>query len=62
VQQRHAPGERLGPYELVAPLGAGGMGEVWKALDTRLGRHVAVKFGFEAFSGRVLREARASPL
>jgi TolB-like protein len=59
VQQRHAPGERLGPYELVAPLGAGGMGEVWKALDTRLGRHVAVKFGFEAFSGRFLREARA---
>ncbi len=36
-------GTRLGPYEIVAPIGAGGMGEVWKALDTRLDRHVAVK-------------------
>ncbi|HVT44251.1 MAG TPA: protein kinase, partial [Thermoanaerobaculia bacterium] len=36
-------GQRLGPYEIVAPIGAGGMGEVWKALDTRLDRHVAVK-------------------
>ncbi len=36
-------GTRLGPYEIVAPLGAGGMGEVYRAKDTRLGREVAVK-------------------
>jgi serine/threonine protein kinase len=38
-----APGTRLGPYEIVAPIGAGGMGEVYKGRDTRLGRTVAVK-------------------
>jgi eukaryotic-like serine/threonine-protein kinase len=37
------PRTRLGPYEVLAPAGAGGMGEVYRALDTRLGRHVAVK-------------------
>ena len=37
------PGSRIGPYEIVAPLGAGGMGEVFRARDPRLGREVAVK-------------------
>ena len=38
-----SPGTRLGPYEIVAPIGAGGMGEVYRARDTRLGRDVAIK-------------------
>ncbi len=37
------PGTRLGPYEILAPIGAGGMGEVYKATDTRLDRTVAIK-------------------
>ena len=39
----HASGTRLGPYEMLSPLGAGGMGEVYRALDTRLGREVALR-------------------
>src|SRR5215472_12786262 len=54
-----APGERLGPYEILTPIGSGGMGEVYKARDTRLDRIVAIKFSKEAFSERFEREARA---
>jgi eukaryotic-like serine/threonine-protein kinase len=58
-EKRVAPGERLGPYEIVGRVGSGGMGEVWKARDTRLGRDVAIKVCAERFSGRFRREARA---
>src|SRR5580700_9019032 len=51
-------GDRLGPYEILCRIGAGGMGEVWKARDTRLGREVAVKVSAEKFSDRFEREAR----
>src|ERR1700689_390926 len=54
-----AAGERLGPYEILDPIGAGGMGEVYKARDTRLDRMVAVKVSNEQFSERFEREARA---
>src|ERR1700687_1110165 len=53
------PGDKLGPYEILAPIGAGGMGEVWKARDTRLDRIVAIKVSNEKFSERFEREARA---
>src|SRR5438132_1883970 len=52
-------GARLGPYEILTPIGAGGMGEVWKARDTRLDRTVAVKICAGQFSERFEREARA---
>src|SRR3954453_9209126 len=52
-------GERLGPYEIRAFIGAGGMGEVWKAWDSRLNRTVALKGSKAGFSARFEREARA---
>src|SRR5215471_2481571 len=54
-----ASGTRLGPYEILTPIGVGGMGEVWKARDTRLDRIVAVKLCSENFNERFEREARA---
>ena len=53
------PGEKLGPYEILAPIGAGAMGEVYKARDTRLGRTVAIKVASQKFSERFEREAKA---
>jgi predicted Ser/Thr protein kinase len=52
-------GTRLGPYEVLAPIGAGGMGEVYTARDTRLDRIVAIKVSKTEFSERFEREARA---
>jgi serine/threonine protein kinase len=54
-----AAGTRLGPYEITAPIGSGGMGEVWKARDTRVDRNVAIKTSQQQFSERFEREARA---
>ena len=60
-----ATGAKLGPYEIVAPLGAGGMGEVYRARDTRLGREVAIKVLPESVAAdaerlrRFAQEARA---
>src|SRR6201984_1666870 len=59
-------GTRLGPYEVLSPLGAGGMGEVYRARDTRLGREVAIKVLPTSFSQdaerlrRFEQEARAA--
>src|SRR3954471_15923416 len=54
-----ASGARLGPYEIVEPAGAGGMGDVYRAKDTRLNRDVAVKTVKGAFTERFEREAKA---
>ena len=55
---RLAPGSRLGPYEVVAQIGAGGMGEVYRARDTKLGRDVAIKILPESFAHHTERLAR----
>jgi Tol biopolymer transport system component len=52
-------GDKLGPYEILALIGAGGMGEVYRARDTRLNRDVAVKISTSQFDERFDREARA---
>src|SRR5580658_4365923 len=53
------PGAKLGPYEILSAIGAGGMGEVYKARDTRLDRVVAIKISQAQFSERFENEARA---
>ncbi len=54
-----SPGAKLGPYEIIGPLGEGGMGEVWQARDPRLNRTVAIKVSKNEFNERFEREARA---
>jgi Tol biopolymer transport system component len=54
----HATGDRLGPYEIVSLLGTGGMGEVYRAHDSRLRRDVAIKRPSQRFNERFEREAR----
>jgi eukaryotic-like serine/threonine-protein kinase len=53
-----AEGEKLGPYKILSAIGAGGMGEVYRATDTRLQREVAIKTSAEQFTDRFEREAR----
>ena len=52
-------GTQLGPYEILMPIGSGGMGEVYRARDPRMGRNVAIKVSAERFSDRFEREVRA---
>jgi len=54
-----SPGTHLGPYEILAPIGAGGMGEVYRGRDPRLNRDVAIKVSAAQFSERLEREARS---
>src|SRR5258705_3725467 len=53
-----SPGTRLGPYEIVAPIGSGGMGEVYRARDTKLNRDVAIKVLPDLFASDPERLAR----
>src|SRR5204863_8344342 len=53
-----SPGSKLGPYEILSPIGAGGMGSVYRARDSRLSRDVAIKVAAERFSERFEREAK----
>ena len=53
------PGDTFGPYEILALIGKGGMGEVYRARDARVGRDVAIKISVDTFSERFDREARA---
>jgi serine/threonine protein kinase/Tol biopolymer transport system component len=54
-----SPGNRIGPYEIAERIGAGGMGDVYRAADTRMGRDVAIKVSAERFSDRFSREVHA---
>ena len=54
-----SPGDRIGPYQIAERIGAGGMGEVYRAADSRMGRDVALKVSGERFSDRFSREVHA---
>jgi serine/threonine protein kinase len=54
-----SPGEKLGPYQILSQIGKGGMGMVYRAADTRLGRSVAIKVSVKEFNHRFEREAEA---
>ena len=54
-----SPGDKVGPYEIVAPIGKGGMGEAYKARDTRLDRIVTLKVSAEQVNERFERKAKA---
>src|SRR5271169_131670 len=59
LNAKWTPGTQVGPYQIVSRLGEGGMGDVYRARDTRLDREVAIKTAHDEFSGRFQREARA---